>query len=732
MIMADIPIATRSPPAGLDRTTLRPAAPAAMSESPTGVSGNARSEGRPPAQLSMSPLGEFKSAVLEFRNAAATLTVLAKMLVLKSPSTTATPETAGKSTPGATPPSAALDGLNLTDLPPLPPSTAMIGGVALSAAATALLRAVQAFVAAHNQWAATQNSSLTDAAAGEATLDHMSGDAGSRSLSGRTGVAPVTVSDPPGTPAAVSRTVLSNAILPMGEMESAAPLARVGDGKTSGLIGNNTALAAADQAARRLLKLLNGLTATVSRWPGLPEIGLTLGRAGGLRLDSNQLQAALAVQPQTVAKLFNEWASAADEATPLLPSTAARPSVATVSPPPVLFPAALAELREKAQVLTSLARLLADSAPPATRPQPVSAGITQSAPTATQSVLPEIITAATKPAILNPGADASPALETLYLHRQETLLSTALPRPDIRLTALTIQMQAGHDDAATGRFVADPRQPLVSVTSNIEGDTLSSLRTALHAGEPELGAAVVKDGVGYRLAVRLPEEAAIHTVAVSLGKTPRSAALSEGQALGFTVQRDADAVPKAVQSFVSAYNRLSSATASMMGDPQTQTLAGSLRQALVGAMMSPERIRALAQAGVTMQRDGSLLIDSVRLRKAAEAHPRRLLEPFSDRGGDDVREAADPSPAAPDAFADWLADLGDEQEAWGRRLEDHPQEPALNPDGGRHANGGLDAVAARCRARLETVEQVTRQVLSTGMRLKQELARLAGESATTI
>ena len=727
--MVDIPIATRSPPAGLDRTTLRPAAPAAMSESPTGVSGNARSEGRPPAQLSMSPLGEFKSAVLEFRNAAATLTVLAKMLVLKSPFTTVAPEAVGKPASGATPSSTMLDGLNLTDPPASPLPTITVGSVALSAAATALLRAVQAFVAAHNQWVATQNSNLTDAAAGEATLDHMSGDAGSRSLSGRAGVASVTVNDPPGTPAAVSRTVLSNAILPMGEMESAAPLARVGDGKTSGLIGNNTAPAAADQAARRLL---NGLTATVSRWPGLPEIGLTLGRAGGLRLDSNQLQAALAVRPQTVAKLFNEWASAADEATPLLPSTAARPSVATVSPPPVLFPAALAELREKAQVLTSLARLLADSAPPATRPQPVSAGITQSAPTATQSVLPEIIAAATKPAILNSGADASPALETLYLHRQETLLSTALPRPDIRLTALTIQMQAGHDDAATGRFVADPRQPPVSVTANIEGDTLSSLRAALHAGEPELGAAVVKDGVGYRLAVRLPEEAAIHTVAVSLGKAPRSAALSEGQALGFTVQRDADAVPKAVQSFVSAYNRLSSAAASMMGDPQTQTLAGSLRQALVGAMMSPERIRALAQAGVTMQRDGSLLIDPVRLRKAAEAHPRRLLEPFSDRGGDDGREAADPSPAAPDAFADWLADLGDEQEAWGRRLEDHPQKPALNPDGGRHANGGLDVVAARCRARLETVEQVTRQVLSTGMRLKQELARLAGESSTTI
>ncbi|MCC7221830.1 MAG: hypothetical protein IT490_14010, partial [Candidatus Contendobacter sp.] len=109
----------------------------------------------------MSTLGEFKSAVLEFRNAAATLTVLAKMLVLKSPFTTVAPEAVGKPASGATPSSTMLDGLNRTDPPASPLPTITVGGVALSAAATALLRAVQAFVAAHNQWVATQNSNLT-------------------------------------------------------------------------------------------------------------------------------------------------------------------------------------------------------------------------------------------------------------------------------------------------------------------------------------------------------------------------------------------------------------------------------------------------------------------------------------------------------------------------------------------------------------------------------------------
>ena len=129
-------------------------------------------------------------------------------------------------------------------------------------------------------------------------------------------------------------------------------------------------------------------------------------------------------------------------------------------------------------------------------------------------------------------------------------------------------------------------------------------------------------------------------------------------------------------------------------------------------MASPERIRTLAQAGVTVQRDSSLLIDPVRLQKAAEANPRRLLDPFADLGGDE-KDDDDQTPALTDSFADWLSDLGDDQESWDRRLDNPPLESTLNPDGGRQSNSGLDAVAARCRARLETMDRLARQLLST-------------------
>ena len=197
------------------------------------------------------------------------------------------------------------------------------------------------------------------------------------------------------------------------------------------------------------------------------------------------------------------------------------------------------------------------------------------------------------------------------------------------------------------------------------------------------------------------------------------------------MQRDADAVQTAVQSFVGAYNRLGSAMHFLTGDPQAQTLADPLRQALAGALANPERIRTLAQAGVTMQRDGSLLIDPVRLQKAAEAHPRRLLDPFADLSGDE-KDDDDQTPALTDSFADWLSDLKDDQESWDRRLDNPSREPALNPDGGRQSNSGLDAVAARCRARLETMDQLARQLLSTEAWLEQELARLSGETVVGI
>ena len=721
--MVDMPLSTRNSPVSVNRSNPGLAALATTAgEQPIGISGSGRPASGLPAQLSLSTLGEFKSAVLEFRNAAATLAALARMLIMESPFNATAAEVAGKPTLDATRPILQSTGQAVVnpDTPPSRLQTTPVGSAAFSTPATALMRAVQTFVAAHNQLAATL-SGLTDGTQlSPATELSVAGEA-----------TPL-----PGTSAALPRTVPLN--LPIGESENASQPAGVRVGETSGSPHNNAAPAALSQPARRLL---DALAATVSRWPGLGAIGLTPDHEGGLRLDAGQLQAAVAAQPRTVAKLFSALGAAADEAAP-----------------PAPLSIALTEFREKAQVLTRLARLLASPTPAATAPlstggaanapsmvetaQPLSTGALPAppgtaptgkagpgAPSAALST-PSLRSGVRTAAILNPVQD-SPELETIYLNRRETLLSTALPRPDARLAALTIQIQAGRYNAATQQFAADSPQPPVSIASGDAGDTLPGLRDAIRAGAPELGVAVVKDGAGYRLAVRLPEETALRNVAITLGKTAASAAPGEGQLLGFTVQRDADAVQKAVQSFVGAYNRLGSAMTSLTGDLQAQTLADPLRQALAGALANPERIRTLAQGGVTVQRDSSLLIDPVRLQKAAEANPRRLLDPFADLGGDE-KDDNDQTPALTDSFADWLSDLGDDQESWDRRLDNPSPEPALNPDGGRQSNSGLDAVAARCRTRLETMDQLARQLLSTEAWLEQELARLSGEAVVGI
>ena len=821
--MVEIPTSTRNSPVGLNRSPLRTDAASATlatpaGESSTGVSGTARLVQQRPAHLSMSTLGGFKSAMLEFRHAAATLAALAKVLVLKSPFTAVAPEAGDPPMPGATRSSTHPDAPN-SDPRSLHRPTAALSGSALTTAptTTTLLRAVQAFVAAHNELSATLHR-LTDAAdAGETAPDHRP--AASAALTpGRAGVAP----------AAMSRTVPVNTVVSAGEAARIAQSAGGADRHAGGLGGIGDREATPDTPGPSVQKLLDGLTATVSRRSDWSAIGLTLDRAGGLRLNAGQLQAALAAAPRTVAGLFSELGAAADEAS-LSPSPlratprASGPATAVLPAPPLTV---LAEFREKVQVLTRLARLLADPAPPAgslpargSANLPASATPGQNVPTATRPALPALTasqanpgvlptTAPSRPAlptltagqatpgvlattaptssrpalpalttsqanpgvlataaptssrpalptltagqatpgvlataasvlpasatirstILNPDGDST-ALETVYLHHRETLLSTALPRPEVRLAALTLQLQAGRHDAVTGRFVADP-QPATQVISG-DGDTLARLRDAISAGDPELGVAVIKDGTGYRLAVRLPEEATTRTVAVNLGKTPVSATPDDGQPLGFTVQRDADAVQKAVQSLVSAYNRLGSAAGSITGDVPAQTPIDPLRQALAGAMTHPERIRTLAQAGITVQPDGSLLIDPVRLRQAAEAHPRRLLDPFTDLDVDDPEEDRQPS-ASTDASVDRLADLGDEPESWSRLLEDPTRQPALNPDDGQRANSGLDVVAARCRARLQTVDQVRQQIWSSATRLQQVLAQWAGESAASI
>jgi flagellar capping protein FliD len=750
--MADLLISARNLLVDVNRLASKQAAStiAPSEDPPPGVPENAKMTGSQPAQLST--LGGFKNALAEFRNAAATLTALAKVLALKPLFTASLPEAANpgataaqtvdaaslfaatsKPAPGSgqnpvTRPALLLNDSSLldADLPQARPqagsSTAVMAGslATSSKSTTALVQAIQTFVTAHNRLVTI--------------LTHLAD----------SGAAPTLE-------------------LPTAGGDPSGPKLTVAQSSGNDELPGNVAPADLGKQARRLLDTLTVVTA---RLPGLPAVGLTSGQDGELRLDAGRLQAAMVVQPRTIARLFSAIDLNPDEMQPSPPSLSPRSSGAvTTTSPLATLNAALTDFQEKTRIVTGLARLLANPAPVAERSPgqavlatnirppfvkgdggdltratqlPISPDPAAAAPLlkpATGEVAPSMPRTATPVsmaglALVKPEGSA-PAIETLYLNQEETLLSTALLRPGYRLAPLTLQFQAGRFDAVTQRFLAEPQQSPVNVALSDGNDTLPGLRDAIQASNPELGTAVVKDNAGYRLAMRLPGETMAHSIAVSISKAANPpAADGEGQPLGFTVQRDADAVRNAVQSLVGAYNRLNSAAGSLSGDLQVQALAGPLRQSLAGALANPDRGRALARVGVMVQRDGSLLIEPVRLSAAATTHPKQVLDLFADHEGGEDGESGSVA-GLTDSFTDWLAEIRDSKEPWDSQLDDQSPEAALNPDGGQRSDGGRNAAEVRYRTRLETVNRLTQRLFSTELWLRQELERLSGGSDST-
>ena len=843
--MADLLISARNLLVDVNRPANTLAASTiASSEDPLpGLIGNAKTTGSQPAQLST--LGGFKNALAEFRNAAATLAALAKILALKPLFTDALPEAVSpeaaaaqtvdaaslfaatrKPAPGSdqnpvTRPALPLNDGSLLDadlpqarLPASSPTGATVSPPATpSRSAVVLTQAIQTFVAAHNrlivvltpladpgtapalespagaeeipepgqfprvpvaQTGVTQRLASTASEFQPSSLQSLR--VAGQPSSSRVGEALANAGNPIAFPLTAT---LSPEILPVGKPSPAttagemlkftrdptAPKPTTAQPGGNGGLPNNIVPADLGKRAQRLLdtltvvttpkpttaqpggngglpnnivpadlgkqarRLLDTLTAVTARLPGLQAVGLTSGQDGELRLDAGRLQAAIVVQPRTIAKLFSTIDFNPDQAQSSSPALSSRPSgAATAASPLATLNAALTDFQEKTRIVTGLARLL-------THPTPVAERSSDLAPAAPllKTTSGEVAPAMTRtaPPVSMAGLarvkpeSSAPAIETLYLNQKETLLSTALLRSGDRLAPMTLQFQAGRFDALTQRFLAEPQQSPVDVALSDANDTLPGLRDAIQARNPDLGAAVVKDNAGYRLAMRLPGETLAHSIAVTISKAANSPTASEGQPLGFTVQRDADAVRNAVQSLVGAYNRLNSAAGSLSGDLQAQALAGPLQQSLAGTVANPGRGRALAQAGVIVQRDGSLLIEPVRLSAAATTHPKEVLNLFADHEGGEEDESGSVA-GLTDSFADGLSEIRDTKEPWDSQLDDQSLEAALNPDGGQGSEGWRNAAEIRYRIRLETVNRLTQRLFSTELWLRQELERLSG------
>jgi flagellar hook-associated protein 2 len=236
-------------------------------------------------------------------------------------------------------------------------------------------------------------------------------------------------------------------------------------------------------------------------------------------------------------------------------------------------------------------------------------------------------------------------------------------------------------------FTQDGGQPSGTVTIDSSNNTLQGIRDAINAANVGVRASIVKDGSSapYRLVLQSGSSGLARSMRISVSGDASLQGLLEYDAGGtqnltqseaasdaklsvngvsitsssnlvsdalegvtltlgktggatLSVTRDTNGVAKSVEAFVKAYNELNSIIENLMrfdaqtgqggpliGDTAARTIQNDLRNALASAIggISDTGLRVLSQAGVSFQRDGSLMLDSAKLRTA-------LTERFDD------------------------------------------------------------------------------------------------------
>jgi len=139
-------------------------------------------------------------------------------------------------------------------------------------------------------------------------------------------------------------------------------------------------------------------------------------------------------------------------------------------------------------------------------------------------------------------------------------------------------------------------------------------------------------------------EGAIEGVTLDL-----KAKTAKDEPLTITVAEDKAGVKKQIQSFVDSYNKLigvinaqtkvtsvgegkAPVTGALVGDATARTMLGAIRNELVNAK-GDGPLRALADLGITTQKDGTLIIDDTKLGKVMDSNFAELPGVFAGESG---------------------------------------------------------------------------------------------------
>lgn len=296
-------------------------------------------------------------------------------------------------------------------------------------------------------------------------------------------------------------------------------------------------------------------------------------------------------------------------------------------------------------------------------------------------------------------AAGSHLLEVLALAQAHRLHSAPFASATETVGGGTLNFEYGTWDTGAGTFTPNPAKPAQAVTI-AAGASLEAVRDAVNAAAIGVAAGIVNDGAAARLVfaaketgaacglrVTVTDDDGTHTDMAGLSRLAYDPAAAEGAGrnlvqavaaqdasfrldgiamtrrsntvgdaiagvtltlratnagspVAISVERDAEAVRKAVERFVGGYNdalkslrdlAAHNAEASQAGALPGETLAGSVAarmRAVLGSAIAEfaGRFRSLAEIGVSFQKDGSLALDASRLAGA-------LDEAFDDIAG---------------------------------------------------------------------------------------------------
>jgi flagellar hook-associated protein 2 len=217
--------------------------------------------------------------------------------------------------------------------------------------------------------------------------------------------------------------------------------------------------------------------------------------------------------------------------------------------------------------------------------------------------------------------------------------------------AAAVNSAAGNNARVDASVLTINGTPTLVLTSKLTGAANAATlgdpagpgawQTQLDAGKQTLSTAQdAKVWVGAKTTGTLVTQASnTFNIVDNVSMTFNKAQVAGDSPVTLTVGNDSAATAANVQTFVDAYNKLSSALSDLtyVGNPSKKLDPGtfandsgvnSLRSRLLVTMRTAVGNQSLTTYGITAQRDGTLALDSARLNKALAANPTTLDQIF--------------------------------------------------------------------------------------------------------